>query len=206
MRLHYATNTISIAVAIALHEAGLEYEAVPVSFAQGEQTKPAYLSINPKARVPALETNGDILTETGAILEYIAAIAPHANLVPYDPIDAAKMRSVLFYLASTMHVNHAHRMRGSRWANEQSSFDDMASKVPETMTASAAYIETEVLGDTDLIFGDAPTLADINLFVVASWLPGDGVDIAGYPKLARFMTAMDARASVKAARASGMLA
>ena len=79
MQLYSAPRTISIAVAIALEEAGLDYEAIKLDFAGAEQTKPAYKQINPKGRVPALAVEGGILTETGALLDYIATIAPDAG-------------------------------------------------------------------------------------------------------------------------------
>ncbi|KKL87316.1 hypothetical protein LCGC14_1935950, partial [marine sediment metagenome] len=86
-------------------------------------------------------TPGTALTETGALLEYVATRAPDASLVPTDPDAAGHMRGVMYYLASTMHVAHAHKMRGHRWADQQSSFDDMTAKVPQTMAECAAYIE-----------------------------------------------------------------
>lgn len=205
MRLHYATNTISIAVAITLEEAGLDWEPVQVDFTTAEQTTPGYHGINPKGRVPALDLGGGaILTETGAILDYIATRAPGAGLVPQDPLEAARMREVMYYIASTMHVNHAHRMRGHRWANEKTSWEDMTAKVPETMTASAAHIEATSL-QGPLVLGDTLTLADPYLFIVCTWLPGDKVDLAPFPKIRAFIAAMDQRASVKTVREKGML-
>lgn len=204
LTLYYTPGTISIATAIALHEAGLSFEAIKVDFATAEQTKPAYQEINPKGRVPALVTEQGILTETGALLEYIAARAPGAGLVPEDAFQAAKMREVMFYLASTMHVNHAHRMRGSRWATRQDSFDDMAAKVPETMAASAAHIEQHGLAGP-YVLGEKFSIADPYLFVICSWLGGDGVDVARYGKITAFMEAMNARPVVRDLRAKGMI-
>ncbi|WP_170787536.1 glutathione S-transferase family protein [Ruegeria lacuscaerulensis] len=204
MQLYYAPRTISVAVAIALEEAGLEYEAIKLDFAGGEQTKPAYKQINPKGRVPALVVDGGILTETGALLEYIATIAPEAGLVPSDPIMAARMREVMYYLASTMHVNHAHKMRGARWADKQSSWKDMQGKVAQTMTASCDYISSNGLRGP-FVLGDEFSLADAYLYVVCSWLEGDGVDVTAFPKIIAFRDAMEARASVQTVRAAGML-
>lgn len=204
MQLYYAPRTISVAVAIALEEAGLAYEAVKLDFAGGEQTKPAYQQINPKGRVPALAVEGGILTETGALLDYIAALAPEAGLVPGDPVLAARMREVMYYLASTMHVNHAHKLRGGRWANEESSWQDMTAKVPQTMTDSCTYIEANGLRGS-FVLGDQISLADCYLYVVCSWLEGDGVDVSGFPKIVAFRDAMAARPSVQAVRAAGML-
>ncbi|KIN75208.1 Glutathione S-transferase [Sulfitobacter noctilucae] len=205
MKLHYAKGTISIAVAIALEEAGLAYEAVKVDFANAEQTKAAYLTLNPKGRVPTLVTDsGTALTETGALLDYVATLAPDAGLLPPDPVVAAHMRGVMYYLASTMHVAHAHKMRGSRWADQSSSFEDMKAKVPETMAACAAYVASDCLHG-DFVTGDSLSIADPYLFVVCNWLAGDGVDPADYPPVAAFLKRMEARDSVKAVRAKGML-
>ena len=204
MQLHYAPNTISTAVALALFEAGAEFERVPVDFASAEQTGPAYHTINPKGRVPALVTDRGVLTETGALLDFIAATYPDAGLVPSEPFAAARMREVMYYIASTMHVNHAHKRRGARWADRQSSWDDMAAKVAETMTASAAYVDANALAGP-FVLGDRFSIADCYLFVVCNWLAADGVDTAPFGKLTAFMAAMEARASVRTARASGML-
>jgi glutathione S-transferase len=205
LKLYYFPGTISVAVAIALQEAGLAYDPVKVDFAAAEQTKPDYLALNPKGRVPALVTDkGTILTETGALLEYIADLKPDAALVPQDAEDAAHMRAVMYYLASTMHVAHAHKMRGTRWADQQSSFDDMTAKVPETMTACAQYVETECLRGA-LSNGDKLTLADPYLFVVCNWLKGDGVNLTDFPKTSAFLSLMESRDSVKAVRAKGIL-
>ncbi len=204
LRLYYAPGTIAVATAITLFEAGLEFEPVPVDFATGEQAKPDYLKINPKGRVPALATDRGILSETGALLDYIAAIAPEAGLVPGDPFEAAKMREVMYYLAATMHVNHAHKMRGHRWADKQSSFRDMAAKVPETVAASCAHIETGCRM-APFVLGKAISLADPYLFTVCAWAAGDGVDMTAFPRLSGFLAMMEQRASVRAVRAAGIL-
>lgn len=204
MQLYFAPKTISIVAVIALEEARLDHELVKVDFAAAEQSSPAYGAINPKGRVPALVTDNGILTETGAILEYIADLAPDAELVPPAPYKAAKMREMMFYLASTMHVNHAHKMRGHRWADEQTSWDDMAAKVPETMAQSCSYIEQNTLGGP-YVLGDSFSLADPYLYVVATWLKGDGVDTAAYPKLSAFIETMEKRSSVRAVLERGFL-
>lgn len=204
MQLYFATNTISVAVAIALQEAGLDHELIKVDFSKFEQMGADYLGINSKGRVPALIVGDKIITETGALLEYIASLAPDKNLISNDPFKAAKMRSVMYYLASTMHVNHAHGVRAGRWATQQSSFDDMAAKVPETMTASANFIEKECLAGPFL--DDSISIADCYLFTVCRWLESDGVDTSEFPKIMTFLDTMENRASVKAVRAAGVIA
>lgn len=205
MKLFYADGTISIAPAISLLEAGIEHEPIRVDFKTGAQTKPAYLAVNSKGRVPALVLQGgSILTETGALLEYIAAAAPNAKLVPVSLEDAAHMRAVMYYLASTMHVAHAHKMRGSRWSDKPESQADMAAKVPETMTACAQYVEAECLRG-DYVCGTQFTIADAYLFVVCNWLASDGVTVSDFPKISAFLARMEQRSSVQDIRAKGML-
>ena len=196
MQLYYAPNTIALASLILCEEAGVDVTPIRLDFSNGEQTKPDYAKVNPKGRVPALVTDQGILTETIAILEYLAP-----DMVPTDPWDAARMREVMTYLASTMHVNHAHKMRGHRWADRDTSHADMTAKVPETMTASCTYVESKLIGP--FVMGETLTLADPYLFTVCTWLEGDGVDVSAFPKITAFRAAMEARASVKKARAEG---
>src|SRR4051812_11091820 len=79
-RLYYATGTCALATHIALEEAGAPYEAVAVDFASQAQRRPEYLAANPKGRVPALVTESGTLTETPALLLYVAQRFPHAEL------------------------------------------------------------------------------------------------------------------------------
>ncbi|MVO16354.1 glutathione S-transferase family protein [Parasedimentitalea huanghaiensis] len=204
MQLYYAPGTISVAVAIALQEAGLEHEAIKIDFSKNEQSSSGYAQINPKGRVPALVVDGGILTETGALLEYIADLAPQSGLRPSDPLMASRMREVMFYLASTMHVAHAHKMRGHRWADNPASHKDMAAKVPQTMSDCCAYITSNGLRGP-FVLGDELSLADCYLYLVCTWLNGDGVALDDFPKIKSFMAAMEQRDSVRAIYAAGML-
>lgn len=199
--LHAAPNTISVAVAIALEEARVPYDIARVDFDTAEQTRARYLAVNPKGRVPALVTPDGTLTETGAILEYIAATCDIAR--PANAFAAAKLREVMYYLAATMHVNHAHRMRGHRWADQAESHADMRAKVPQTMAASCAYLEDALT--LDPFVGDNVSIVDGYLFTLLTWLPGDGVDLADYPQLSAFAAMMRQRASVRAVVAKGLL-
>ena len=202
LTLHYAPNTISVAVALALKELDQEFVAVKVDFASAEQTQPSYLALNPKGRVPTLVVDQQTLTETGALLDYLADV--FGRLRPADQLETARMREVMFYLASTMHVNHAHKMRGSRWADTPAAHQDMTSKVPQTMAASAEHLE-QTLAFAPFAVGQDISLADVYLYVVLCWLEGDKVDILRTPKLAAYFDMMSQRASVVWAREAGYL-
>ncbi|HEY6879256.1 MAG TPA: glutathione S-transferase N-terminal domain-containing protein, partial [Polyangiales bacterium] len=125
--LLYAPNTASLAVHIALEESGADYQLKKVDFARKEQTSAEYLAINPKGRVPALVTERGVLTETPAILLFIAQSFPQAGLAPLDDLwQLAQLQAFNAYLCATVHVAHAHRVRGTRWADEPAAIEAMA--------------------------------------------------------------------------------
>ncbi len=76
MILYYAPHTCALASHIALEQAGADYQVKRIDFSKNEQRSPEYLRVNPKGRVPALVTDRGILTETPAILIFIARASP----------------------------------------------------------------------------------------------------------------------------------
>ena len=198
MKLHFFPGTVARAPLIALCEVKAEFTPIPVDFRASAQTGNDYLRVNPKGRVPSLETGSGILTETSAILRFIAAQYPAAGLMPDDPWHCAKVDELMTYLASTVHVAHAHKMRGHRWATQEASFEDMRGKVTQNMRDAAALVETDYLTGP-WVLGDAYSIADPYLFSVACWLDGDGVPLDDFPKLAAHNAAMKNRPAVQQA-------
>ncbi|MCW5606003.1 MAG: glutathione S-transferase family protein [Burkholderiales bacterium] len=196
MKIFYALGTCALASHITLEEAGAEYEAVRLNFDAGDQRKPEYLEINPKGRVPALITDRGILTETPAILAYIAQTFPQARLAPTDPFEFARVQAFNSYLCSTVHVAHAHKRRGPRWADNPASCEDMARKVPQTMTECFELIEREMIAGP-WVMGGEYTICDPYLFTIELWLEGDSVDIARFPRVHEHHRRMLERTAVK---------
>lgn len=195
IRFFYHPGSCSLASHIALEEAGASYEAVRTNLRAGEQLKPEYLAINPKGRVPALVTDQGVLTENVAILAWVAQAFPQAKLAPTDPWAFAQAQSFNTYMASTVHVAYAHRMRGYRWADEESSFEDMRRKVPQTMGACFQLIEDEFL-QGPFVLGEAFSICDAYLFAIADWLEGVGVDPKQFPKVHAHREQVRARPAV----------
>jgi glutathione S-transferase len=192
LKLAYSPRAVALACHIALEEAGATYELVRVDFSKNEQRQPAYLAVNPKGRVPALITPRGVLTETAAILVFIAQSYPAARLAPLDePFAFARMQAFNVYLAATVHVAYAHARRGTRWADDPVALADMARKTPQTVLDACLLIETGML-EGPWVMGDAYTVADAYLFTIANWLESASVDVARLPRL------MDHRARVRA--------
>ena len=197
LKLFYATGSCALASHIALEEAGAAYEAVRVDFGKDEQKQPAYLAINPKARVPALVTERGVLTETPAILAFVAQCHPDAALAPLDdPFAFARVQAFNSYLCSTVHVAHAHRRRGERWVDDDpSAIEAMQRKVPANMTACFALMEREMFAGP-WVMGEAHTICDAYLFTIAQWLESDGVDPALFPRIHAHRQRMSERPAV----------
>ena len=199
IKLYYAAHTCSLASHIALEDAGADYSTVRISFAAQEQRKPEYFAINPKGRVPALVTDRGILTETPAILAFIAQSFPRARLAPLDdPFSFAQVQAVNSYLCSTLHVAHAHRMRGYRWADEPAAIEAMQRKVPASVAACYDLIEHKMLGEP-WVMGGTYTICDPYLFTIAQWLEQDGVDPSRFPKVIAHRRRMSERPEVQRA-------
>lgn len=201
LTLYVAKGTIGVAVSLLIEELAARHKLQVVDFGAQEQRSEEYLALNPKGRVPALVAQGEVLTETGAILEYLAETHGRAFL-PGDPLTRARMRELMFYLASTMHVAHAHKMRGARWADRAESWADMTAKVPETMAACCAHLE-ETLAFAPFAVGPGPSVADCYLYAAVRWVEDDGVPLADYPRLAAWFAMMDAREAVRRLRQKG---
>jgi len=183
IKLYYAVNTCALASHIVLEETGAEYSTVRISFASNEQRSLEYLAINPKGRVPAMVTDRGILTETPAMLAFIAQSYPEAGLAPLDnPFAFAQVQAFNSYLCSTVHVAHAHRMRGRRWADDPAAIAEMQRKVPQSVAACFDLIERDMLKGP-WVMGEAYTICDPYLFTLANWLEGDGVDLTRLPRV-----------------------
>ena len=199
--LYFAPGSCALASHIALEESGAKYDAVKVDFSKNQQRTPEYLKINPKGRVPALVTDHGILTETPAILAYVAQTNPQAKLAPLDdPFTFAKIQAFNSYLCATVHPAHAHRVRGSRWADDAAAIEEMKRKAPQVVAECFDLIEKEMFKGP-WVMGETYTIADPYLFTLASWLKGDGVDPRAYPRVREHRSRMAERPAVKRALA-----
>ncbi|MDD0840356.1 glutathione S-transferase N-terminal domain-containing protein [Curvibacter sp. HBC61] len=206
LKLYLAPGTCALAVHIALHEADAGHELALVNFAASQQRSPEYLAVNPKGRVPALVTEQGVLTETPALLLYVAQLFPAAQLAPLDDLFAlARMQECNNYLASTVHINHAHRPRASRWADEPEAIAGMQRKVAQNMTENFRYLEQTYLQNGPWVLGERYSVADGYLYTVGDWLASDGVDIRDFPAVYAHRERVLQRPAVQRALATAQL-
>jgi glutathione S-transferase len=201
LKLYYAAHTCSLATHIVLEEVGADYSTVRIDFARAEQRSPDYLKVNPKGRVPALVTERGILTETPAMLAFVAQSFPKPNLALIDdPFAFAQVQSFNSWLCSHLHVAHAHRMRGHRWVDpaDTQAIQAMQRGVPKAVSESFAMVEREMLKGP-WVMGERYTICDPYLFTLARWLEADGVDPRTIPRVIDHRRRMAERATVKKA-------
>lgn len=197
LTLYFSRASCAYAPHILLHDAGAAFNTVEIDFGKGEQTSPDFLAINPKGRVPALVTPDGILTENPAILLYIAQTHPDSNLAPTDPFTLAQAQSFNMFLASTVHVAHAHKHRGARWADDPVAHAAMTAKVAENMAMYAGMIEDHYFAGP-YVLGANYSMCDPYLALITRWLGADGVELSDYPKLQAHDALMRKRPSLQA--------
>lgn len=185
MRLHgYFRSSASWRVRIALHLKGISVDQVSHHLRRGEQRAPDYLSINPQGLVPALElSDGSILTQSMAIIEWLNDVYPHPPLLPDHPVQRAKVRAFAQVIAADTHpvqnlkVLNALRQLGhdetvvERWAADA----NIAG-----LEACEALIEGQ---SGPYCFGVYPTIADICLVPQMGNARRFGVDVRQFPRL-----------------------
>ena len=197
LKLYFSPGSCSQASHIALEEAGAVYEAQSIDFSNQQQRSADFLRINPKGRVPALVTDKGILTESPAILAYIGQSFPGTPISsPADPFEFARIQAFNAYLCSTVHVAHAHKRRGSRWADDPAVIEAMTLKVASNMSDCFDLIENTMFSGP-WVMGETYSIADPYLFTFTSWLEGDGVDPRRFAKVYEHSQRMAERPAVK---------
>ncbi len=146
------------------------------------------------------------LTETPAMLAFVAQSFPQARLAPLDdPFAFAQVQAFNSYLCSTVHVAHAHRMRGHRWTDDPAAIAAMQRHVPKSVGACFEMIESQMFKGP-WVMGDTYTIADPYLFTLAQWVEKDGVNLARIPRVISHRGRMAERANVKKAIAQELAA
>lgn len=197
LELYFAVNTCAMAPHIVLEEIGQPYLPRPLNFRAAQQRTAEYLAVNPKGRVPALVTERGVLTETPAILAYLAQRYPGADLAPLDDAFAfARAQAFNSYLCSTVHVAHAHRLRGARWSDDPAAHESMKARAPRNMVDCFELIEEQLLAGP-WVLGERYSICDAYLFTVTRWLAAHEVDHRRFPKVAAHTEAMMARPAVR---------
>lgn len=198
MKLYnYFRSSASFRVRIALALKGLSYEYVPVHLVRREHQKPEYQAIAADGLVPALEDEGQLLSQSMAIIEYLDETHPEPALLPRDALGRARVRALAQSIACEIHP--LNNLRVLRYlANELKLAEETRNSwyrhwVREGLVAFERQLERGPAGR--YCFGDTPTLADCCL--VPQIFNGQryNCDFSGLPRtLAAFEACMQLEA------------
>ena len=176
IKLYYSPGACSLAPHIVLEELGIAYEPVLVSLKDGEHKKADYLKINPRARVPALNVDGKVLTENVAILTYLGGGFPERGLWPKETWRQAEALSLMAWLASSVQVAFAGNVRPERYASDAAAKENIKVTCRETLLGYFADIEKMLTGKT-FAMGGQYTVCDPYLLVFYRWGYRIGLDM-----------------------------
>jgi glutathione S-transferase len=191
MKLYYSPGACSQAAHILLHETGLAHSSEAVDLrAKRTADGTDYLAINPKGAVPAVELDGgDILTENGAILQYIGDLAGDGVLLPASGLPRYRVIEWLSYLGSDVHKSFGPLFNPASSDEVKASGRDMVGKKLD-------FLEARLDGQ-DYLTGDHMSVADPYLFAMLGWTGHLGIDLARWPNLTALRKRMEARGTVQ---------
>lgn len=201
MRLYsYWRSSTSYRVRAALNLKGIEYETVPVDLLAGEQKGRAYLEINPGAGVPALELeDGYVLVQSLAILEYLDVIEPTPPLLPEEPRQRARVRSVAQVIALDVHPVNNTRVISHLKEQFGASQPDCEVWMRYWMAKGFEAVEKMLPRGDTFAFSETPGLADLCIVAQAYNAHRWGLDLGAYPSITRIEQACLADPAIMAA-------
>ena len=201
IKIFHCPGSCSLASLIALEESGAPFEKVIVNLGAGEQTKPEYLAINPKGKVPALATDRGVLTENPAIMAFIAQSFPNAKLAPLnDPFAFARMQSFNAFIASSLQPSTGPLVRPQRYSDDVAAHDSLKRKALENAVLYLGIIEDELFKGP-YVLGDEYSAADGYLFVFSELIVRLKLDAKRFPKILEHRERVGSRPAVKRALA-----
>ena len=191
MKLYtYFRSSAAYRVRIALHLKGLAFESVPVHLLRdgGQQHAADYAALNPNETVPSLDDNGQIVTQSLAIIEYLDETHPSPSLLPGTAADRARMRAIAQVIASDTHplnnlrvLQHLTRSFGLSEAQKNAWYCHWVERGLQT-------VEKMLAGDPRsgrFCHGDTPTLADCCLVPQVFNARRFGCSLDGLPTVLR---------------------
>ena len=201
MKLFYFPGACSMAPHIALREAGATFDLEKVDLADKTTEQGAdYTGVNPKGYVPALELdNGEVLTECGVILQYVADQNPDSGLAPAaGTMERYRLMETIHFIATELHKNF------SPLFNPQSS-DDAKQAAQETLRKRFERVNAQLEGNTYLM-GESFTAADAYLATIIGWTQHVQFDLSPWPNIGAYAGHVMARPKVlETLKAEGLM-
>ncbi|MDB5554167.1 MAG: maleylacetoacetate isomerase [Rhizobium sp.] len=180
----YWRSSASYRVRIALNVVGLEYDSVPVDILKGEQRQSDYLGLNPQGLLPTLELDGHRMTQSLAIIEYLAELHPEARMLPADPLGRHRVRALSYAIAMDIHPicnSHVAAHVVELTGREEARPEWMRRFIGQGLKAFEALLDHPATGT--FCHGDLPGMADFCLVPQVYNAERWGADLSGCARL-----------------------
>jgi glutathione S-transferase len=191
MRLYEFSPTRSIRVRWTLQELGVDFEAVTINLAVGEHRRPEFLKINPAGKLPVLVDNDFILTESVAIVLYLAEKYSHKGLLPIDLKQRAQVNRWLLFTATELEQPLWRIARHTSLYPEHLRLPAEVSLARQDFTDMVAVMEEHMQG-RKFIVGETLTVADLVGAYTLDWANEIQL-LDDFPQLRGYMERMYAR-------------
>jgi glutathione S-transferase len=198
-KLFFSPGAVSMATHFALEELGQPYELEPISIRDGEQNSEGYRRIHRLGRLPALEIGpGVVLTETPALLGYLADCRPELELLPREPLLRARANEWMSLLASTLHVTFLSHYRPDRYTSDVAAAAALKVDGKQRFFDLLRYVEAK-LPERGFVLGERYSLCDAYLAVFFLWARRIELTVSELPRYARLTASVLARPAVRRA-------
>lgn len=186
MKLYtYFRSSAAYRVRIALNLKGVSYEPVYVSLLKGDHKAPDYAALNPQALVPTLEHEGQALTQSLAIIDYLEALHPAPPLYPDAPTARAQALSMAMLIGCDIHP--LNNLRVLKYLKEDLGQQQEAVDAwyQRWVTDGFAALEAlaQVHGSDERCLGEVVTIADVFLAPQMWNARRFKVDLTPFPRL-----------------------
>lgn len=190
-------------VRIALNLKNLSYDSIPKALAKGEHRTPEYLAVNPQGLIPAIETDGVVLSQSLAIIEYLNERYPEPPFLPDTPVARAHVRSLALAVACDIHpLNNLRVLNYLR--NELGQGDEGVNTwYRHWINEGFKGLEVELARHSTqrrFCYGDALSIADICLVPQVFNANRFKVDLAPFPTIAAISSHLEGLPAFAAAR------
>lgn len=195
MKLYYLQGACSLAVHIVLEWCAQPYEAISVS---GQALKePDFLALNPLGSAPVFIDSNIQLTQSSAILQYLAEKHPESQLLGTTLVEKAETRRWLGLINADIHPLYSIIFGVKHYINDENCHTGLKHSATERIKKMYVVIDKQLQGNTYLTGNRS--IADAFLFVTLLWAPVAKIDIASLPALQQFFEGMKQDAGVIAA-------
>lgn len=191
MKLYEFAPTRSIRVRWALQELGVDFETVQVNLRAGENRRPEFLKLNPAGKLPVLVDGDLVLTESVAIVLYLAEKYPEKGLLPADPRERAKVNQWLLFAATELEQPLWRIARHKFLYPEDKRQPGDIPVACEDFKAMADVLEKH-MEQRQFVVGDSVTVADLVMAYTLDWANEIHL-LDGFPQLRAYMDRMYAR-------------